>query len=171
MADPQILGTITGEHFQPVRLHYHVLDQEGLRRAFQKLRCLKVDPPRQRWAWLYDHEARHLQFRQSFAQLPKHLRPIVLGSFYLRGPDKLLLDLRSCERALEAIPFFDRHIPRSAAKVIEAEIVNRLFAAAGNEDLTPEKLFDHQASVYTDPNAEVQRIMDLVANIPDSEEK
>jgi len=45
MADQALMGTLTGEHFQPVRLHYRVLNHPGLKRAFEKLRCLEYDPP------------------------------------------------------------------------------------------------------------------------------
>jgi hypothetical protein len=171
MAEKTLLATVTDEHFQPVRLHYQVLDQAGLLRAFRKLRCIDHDPGRGRWVWLYEYEAKKLQFRKSYAQLPKQLHPIVIGSFFLRDKDRLLLDLRSFERALLAIPFFDKHIPRSVARVADAEVVNRLFSAAGNEQLTPDRLFDHQPSTVRDPDAEVRRLLDLVAGIEDPQEK
>jgi hypothetical protein len=169
--DKQILATLTGERFQPVRLHYRVLNQQGLLRAFNNLRCLDHDPSKQCWVWLYEHEARKLEFQQSYAQIPKQLRPIVIGSFHLRDPNRLLLDLLSCERALAAIPFFDKHIPRSATRVTEADIVNRLFAADEMGDPTPESFFDQQPSTFTDPDAEVRRIKEMVAPIRDPEEK
>ena len=99
MADQSLLGTLTGEHFQPVRLHYRVLNHPGLKRAFEKLRCLEYDAPRKRWVWLYAHEAKNLRFQRSYAQFPKELHPIVIGAFFLRTKETLLLDLRSCERA------------------------------------------------------------------------
>ncbi len=55
--------------------------------------------------------------------------PIVIGSFFLRNGDELLLDLRSFERAIKAIPFFDKHIGPDAARVTYAAVVNRLFDA------------------------------------------
>ena len=70
----------------------------------------------------------------------------MLGSFYLRAKDLLLLDLRSCERALLAIEFFDERIPRSVARVTEAEVVNKLYPATGNSQLAPDSVFDHQQS-------------------------
>src|SRR2546423_985520 len=129
MAEKQLMATVTGEPFQPVRLHYRLLDHKGLLRAFRKLRCIDYDPSGKRWVWLYEHEAKGLRFKRSYPQLPRHLKPIVIGSFFLRTDDELLLDLRSCERAVQAIPFFDRHIPRSVIEVIEAEIANKLFPA------------------------------------------
>ena len=62
MADQPLLATMTGEHFQPVRLHYKVLNRPGLLRAFEKLRCLDYGPTRRRWVWLYAHEAKKLRF-------------------------------------------------------------------------------------------------------------
>jgi hypothetical protein len=112
MADQSLLATMTGEHFQPVRLHYRVANRSGLLRAFEKLRCLDYDPTHKRWVWLYAHEAKTLRFQRSYVQFPKALHPIVIGAFCLRTKETLLLDLRSCERALLAIPFFDRHLPR-----------------------------------------------------------
>jgi hypothetical protein len=63
MADQSLLATMTGEHFQPVRLHYKVLNRSGLLRAFEKLRCLDYDSTRKRWVWLYAHEARNYDSR------------------------------------------------------------------------------------------------------------
>ncbi len=60
MAEQPLLATMTGEHFQPVRLHYRVRNRTGLLRAFEELRCLDYDPTRKRWVWLYAHEAKRL---------------------------------------------------------------------------------------------------------------
>src|SRR5271157_5742762 len=154
MADQSLLGTLTGEHFQPVRLHYRVLNHPGLKRAFGKLRCLEYDAPRKRWVWLYAHEAKNLRFQRSYAQFPKELHPIVIGAFFLRTEETLLLDLRSCERALLAIPFFDTHLPRKLVALEHAEIVNQLFRhapvrrACRNREST---LSRHQGEPATDP--------------------
>jgi hypothetical protein len=171
MADKPILATLTGEYFQPVRLHYEVFNHEDLVRAFKKLRCLDFDPTQQRWVWLYDYEAKNLQFKQSYSQIPKHLHPMVIGSIFVRDKDKMLLDLRSCERATLAIPFFDRHFPRNVAKVTDAEVANKLFSAIENQKLTPDAIFDHQVSTYRDPDAAVQRIIEQTVNIQDPQER
>jgi hypothetical protein len=169
--DKPILATLTGEYFQPVRLHYEVFNHEGLMRAFKKLRCLDFDPTQQRWVWLYDYEAKNLQFKQSYAQIPKHLHPMVIGSIFVRDKDKMLLDLRSCERATLAVPFFDKHLPRSVAKVTDAEVANKLFSAIENQKLTPDAIFDHQVGTYRDPEAAVQRIVESTAHAQDPHEK
>jgi hypothetical protein len=161
---------MTGEHFQPVRLHYKVLDRKALLRAFERLRCVDKDPTRLRWVWLYDFEARYLPFRQPYAQIPRQHHPIVIGSFIPRSEDRVVLDLRSCERASLAIPFFDKHIPRRAARVTEAEVVNRLFPA-DEPGITPEQIFDRQETTIRDPEASAREIAARTAHVQDPQEK
>jgi hypothetical protein len=170
MAEKTILATITGEYFQPVRLHYRVFDHAGLLAAFRKRRCVQHDPTQERWVWLYDHEAKKLSFKQSYAQIPRQLHPIVLGSFFPRAKEHLLLDLRSCERAVSALVFFDKHLPRKVARVTEAEVVNKLFST-DNPRLTPGDLFDRQPTPCSDPENEVRRIVEGAAQFPDPQER
>ena len=172
MADQPLLATMTGEHFQPVRLHYRVLNRTGLLRAFEKLRCLDYDPTRKRWVWLYAHEAKRLRLPRSYAQFPKELHPIVIGAFFLRSTETLLLDLRSCERAMVAIPFFDTHLPRRLIELEDAEVVNRLFPATKeNQKLTPDALFDARIGTGLDTDALVQRLAEKTAHARDPGEK
>jgi len=172
MADQSLMSTLTGEYFQPVRLHYKVLNRPGLLRVFERLRCLDYDPPRKRWVWLYAHEAKRLRFQRSYAQFPKELHPIVIGAFFLRTKEALLLDLRSCERAILAIPFFDVHLPRSLVELEDAEVVNRLFPATKTSlNLTPDALFDAQIGTGIDPEDLVQRLVEKTAGVRDPEEK
>src|SRR5579884_4444244 len=114
-----LLATVTGELFQPVRLHYQVFDRAGLHQVFRQLRCIERDPTQSRWVWLYEHEAQTLEFQRSWANLPTQLHPVVIGSFFERSADHFLLDVRSCERALLAVPFFDHYIPRQVARLTE----------------------------------------------------
>jgi hypothetical protein len=172
MADQPLLATMTGEHFQPVRLHYRVLNRAGLLRAFEQLRCLDYDRTRKRWVWLYSYEAKRLRFQKSYSQFPKELHPIVIGSFFLRTNEALLLDLRSCERALLAVPFFDTHLPRKLVELKDAEVVNRLFPATKeNLKLTPDALFDAQIGTGVDPEALVQRLAEKIAHVQDPDER
>jgi hypothetical protein len=170
MAAKTLLATMTGEVFQPVRLHYRVFDSDGLRKAFQKLRCVEWDRTQDRWVWLYEHEAKKIRFKQSHAQIPGHLHPIVIGSFLPRTKEELLLDLRSCERAMEALPFFDKHLPRKVAKVTEAEVVNELFST-DNPQLTPADLFDRQQTPRSDPEATLRQIVERAAQVQDPQER
>jgi len=167
MAGEALMATVTGEPFQPVRLYYQVLDHKGLMMALTKLRCLDVDPPRGRWVWLYEHEAKSLCFQNSYKTLPPRLRPVVIGSLFTRTRDELLIDLRSCERAVLAIPFFDRHLSRTVARVTHAAVVNKLFPVAGNEGLTPDQIFDHQPITVVEPQEFVTAIKGTVANVRD----
>jgi len=173
MANEPLLVTTTGESFQPVRLHYKILNRSGLRKAFEKLRCLNYDPDQKRWVWLYAHEAKKLRFKYSYEHLPKEHHPIVIGAFFVRTNDTLLLDLRSCERALLAIPFFDSNLSRKLVKLVEADIVNQLFPATqANLKLTPGAIFDSQTSVaQRDYAGLVRRLTQKTADVEDLEEK
>ncbi len=51
----------------------------------------------------------------------------MLGSFLLKGSQGIVLDVRSIERATQAILFFDKHIPRKMMRLKDGLIVNRLF--------------------------------------------
>jgi hypothetical protein len=96
----------------------------------------------------------------------------VIGAFFLRSKETLLLDLRSCERALSAIPFFDTHLPQRLVELEDAEVVNRLFPATeANLRLTPDALFDAQVGTGIDPEALVQRLAEKTAHTQDPEEK
>jgi hypothetical protein len=123
----KLLMTMTGEMHQPVRLYYQVFDQAAVLQAFAKLRCMDDDQDNQRWVWLYHGEAKKLKFHTSYAAIPRKMRPMVLGSFCVTHAKDMALDVRSCERATQAVVFFDRYLKRSIAHVTHAAIVNRLF--------------------------------------------
>lgn len=168
--EKQLLGTVTGELYQPIRLHYKLFDQKRIIKIFRKIRCLDFDPSQNRWVWLYDFEAKKLTFEKSYSSIPRHLHPIVIGSFFIRAENLLLLDLRSFERATKAIVFFDKFIPRSVAKVTHAEIVNRLFDST-EKDSTPTNIFDNNISEEIDPDAYVKSLMDMTSKITNIEKK
>src|SRR6266581_6663285 len=123
----KLLMTMTGEIHQPVRLYYQVFDQAAVLHAFAKLRCLDEDQDNHRWVWLYHGEAKKLKFHTSYTAIPRKMRPIVLGAFRFTSAKDMTLDVRSCERATQAVVFFDRYLQRSIAHVAHAAIVNRLF--------------------------------------------
>ena len=167
-----LLATVTGEYFQPVRLHYKILNRKGLLSAFESLRCLDYDPPKKRWVWLYAHEAKTLRFKKSYAELPKEVHPIVIGSFFLRSKETLLLDLRSCDRAILAIPFFAKRLPRKVVELGDFEVVNRLFPASKtNMTLTPDVLFDSGNRESLDPVELMRRLAEKTADVEDPQEK
>ena len=125
----QLLMTMTGEIHQPVRLYYQVVAQAAVLHAFAKLRCMDEDQDNQRWVWLYHGEAKKLKFHTAYSAIPRKLRPIVLGYFRFTSAKDMYLDVRSCERATQAVLFFDRYLTRSITHVTHAAIVNRLFPA------------------------------------------
>jgi len=131
MDDEKLLqATQTGEVVQPIRLYYQIADKKRLIDSFKQLRCMDFDRVNNRWVWLYSHESKVLKFRKSYSSIPKEMHPIVIGSFFLRSGDELLfLDLRSFDRAIEAIPFFDKYVGQTVARVTHAAVVNRLFDA------------------------------------------
>ena len=130
--DKQLLVTLTGEVFHPTRLYYDVSNKDALRRLFAKLDCMDYDKDGDRWAWFYTGKARRLKFSQRHTPVPKHLQPIVLGSFFLRASNEAHFDLRSFERATKAVVFFDKHIPRNVASVTDIAVVNRCFEVSEN---------------------------------------
>ena len=128
------LYTSTGELFQLVRIYYHVFNQPSVLRMFKKLRCVDFDPTRNRWVWLFEHEAKKLQLGKPYNEVSQQSQSIVIGAFTFRGNDQMLLDVRSVERATQAIEFFDKRMNRRMAEVTNLRILNKLFEG------TPAKL-------------------------------
>ena len=96
----------------------------------------------------------------------------MLGLFFLRTSDTLLLDLRSCERAILAIPFFDKHLRRKLIELEDAEVVNRLFPANDSTmKLSPDSLFDSQRGTRIDPKALMQQLVEKTAGVRDPDQK
>jgi len=160
MGDDRILQTtLTGEVAQPIRLYYHLVDKKRVVRSFKHLHCMDFDRANNRWVWLYSRESKVLNFKQSYSSVPKDAHPIVIGSFiFRRGDELLLLDLRSFDRAIEAIPFFDKYIGRTAAKITHAAVVNRLFDA---KELFPPNLdvfFGNDAMMETDTGKSMPKV-------------
>jgi len=135
--------TLTGEPFQPARVHYDLLDENELRASFSRLQCVRFDAARDRWVWLYDNEAEGLEFKIPRTALPPNKQPVILGSILVRSP-RMLVDVRSFDRAVKAIVFLDRHIGRSTAKATHVSLVNRLFDASEGVHLmrTFERFFE-----------------------------
>ncbi len=125
--DNAITATLTGEYTQPVRLCYKVYDKPAIRNTiFKNMKCMSYDSSSSRWLWLLDHEAKHLAFKKSYKDIPKHLNPIIIGSFFIENDDEVYLDVRSHERAVHAIEFFDRYIPRNIAEITDAIVLGHI---------------------------------------------
>jgi len=162
------LWTTTGELFQPVRIYYDVLKLRKILKVFHKLRCLEFDPRYERWTWFYTGEASKITFEKRPLNPAK---PIVLGWFFIRGERNLYLNVHSIERALEAIPFFDRYLSRRSAQITHLSVVNRLFDVSEARTFA----FDHAVethAVFEDPIQAVLQTLDtLSARVRDEREK
>jgi hypothetical protein len=130
MSSPKpVLYTTTHELFQLARVYYQVFNQKTVLGVFKRLRCVDFDSTKNRWVWLFEHEARKVRLGKPHHQLPKNIRPLIIGSFTFRGENQMLLDVRSFERATQAIQFFAKRINRHTAKVTHLRVVNKLFPA------------------------------------------
>ena len=163
----QLAMTTTGEIMQPIRLHYEVLDGEQLRATFSTLRCLDHDAPRKRWVWLYTDEAKSLPFQDKRAA-----DNTVLGEFVFKGTEEVVLNLRSLERATQAITFFDQHLPRTVARVTEVTISNRLLSVAEASSLRSlDQYFERADVVVKDPESLLQALKGMALSIPDDRDR
>src|SRR2546426_3855546 len=159
----QVAMTTTGEIMQLIRLHYAVEDIEQLRAIFASLRCLEYDASQTRWVWLYTEEARTLSFKNSRAA-----DNVVLGEFVFKGETDVVLNLRSFERATNALGFFDHHLPRTVAHVTAMTVSNRLLSTAEAASLgSLDQHFEHAEVVVQDPASLLHDVEELVARTPD----
>ncbi len=122
--------TMTGEPYQPVRLYYQIKQKNALLGRFKRLRCIDFAPTKNCWVWLYHEEAKKLKFTKSYGELPKEYRPIILGYLRVKNESELLVDVRSFQRGIQAILFFDQKINRRLARLEKMRIVNKLFPAS-----------------------------------------
>ena len=163
----QLAMTTTGEIMQPIRLHYDVLDGETLRALFATLQCIDYDASHTRWVWLYTDEAKTITFKDRRAA-----DNTVLGEFVFKGSHDVVLNLRSLERATHAIAFFDKHIPRTTARVTAVTVSNRFLRLADASVLTSlDHYFARADVVVTDPESLLQTLKDMASGIPDDRER
>ncbi|KPK75130.1 MAG: hypothetical protein AMJ79_12470 [Phycisphaerae bacterium SM23_30] len=86
--DKKLQVTLTGEPVQPIRLYYQLVDKKRFVGCLKKLRCTDFDPAKNRWVWLYEHEAKSLKFENSYSAIPKRMHPVVIGSFFLKESEE-----------------------------------------------------------------------------------
>jgi hypothetical protein len=116
---------------------------------------MEFDPTDNRWMWLYKEEAKDIKFTTSYRDIPKEARPIILGSFTWHGEQELRLDVRSFERVIEAIQFFDQKINRKLATVTKLKVVNKLFPAT----TTADELSTHHHLFFEQRQATIIRVL------------
>ena len=164
----QLAFTTTGELFQPIRIHYLVIDSEQLETYLSKLSCIDYDQAQNRWVWLYTKEARNLKFKYK----PDEDNPVVLGELIFKGTNELVLNLRSLERAIQGIEFFNKHIPRSIAEAINITVVNKLFSVAEATSVGRlDEIFERYELTVRDPKAITQKLLSLKEEIQDEKER
>jgi hypothetical protein len=118
------LWTKTGELFQPVRLYYAIRKPQKIQKHLHALQCMRPESGSNQWTWLHTAEASTVTFEKKTAHLKK---PVELGTLVFFGESSLFLDVYSIERALAAMMFFDRRLPRRLARMTHLSIVNSLF--------------------------------------------
>jgi hypothetical protein len=127
---------------------------------------MDYDPPKNRWVWLFEHEAKNLKLKKPHNQLPREIRPVVIGAFTFRDESHMHLDVRSFERATGAIEFFDKHINREVAKVTSLRVVNKLFEATKEQS---QKLLQESADVFFErgdiPRPKSEEIMGMIERL------
>lgn len=119
--------TLTGEPFQPVRLHYMLSDPKTVKRELLSLKCVADDG--ERLVWNYCDEASGIKFsKTSFNIRPD--QSVVIGSIYFdRTFPEMVIECRSFKRGVEAIRFFGEKI-QSGIRLQRFRFVHRLFSAS-----------------------------------------
>lgn len=159
--DKVLQATVTGEPVQPVRLYYRVIDKARLLSRFENLGCMNFDPDQMRWVWFYEYESSGLKFVKSHESIPHKWRPLTIGSFFFHNRNEIVLDLRSFDRAINAVVFFDKHLGRDIAELTHAAVVNRFFSASEMLDSSLDKFFNSPKMVEIDPEKELAKFESL----------
>lgn len=157
--DGNILCTTTGEIFQPVRIYYNIKNKDVIKRLFKKLKCISYDREYDRYVWLYHKESKKIKFAKPSGIVNK-LNTIVLGSFYNKNNNLMYLEVRSIERAIEGILFFDKYIKTYMASVGDISIVNRLFSYKEGE-LNFSYLFKNEVRI--NPEEKLNKIKNMMS--------
>ena len=140
-----LLTTVTGEPFQPSRIYYQINSPDRIQKIFSKLRCMDYDPEQARWVWLYHAESKKIKFQISYSKIPRKLRPIVIGSFFLKKENEMFLNLNSFDRVIEAVIFFAKYIPGDLARPTHMELVNKFFSVTKPVAPRHEDFFDNKS--------------------------
>ena len=111
-----LVMTTTNELLLPSRIIYRVHDAQRLMTIFRKLRCMIWEPPKRRWTWNYEHEAKALGFPAAYEAVPPERQPLVLASCYLIDPHTLHVYVRSTLRLIKFLVFFGQRVSLTCAK-------------------------------------------------------
>lgn len=116
----------TGEAYQPIRLTYTVTDKDRLQQELSALKCLE-NTENGGWNWFWKAESDDILFEsiETFQRNVDH--PPRLGTLSLREDNTLHFYLPSFKRACLAVPFFHRSISFTAARVQQADFLNKVY--------------------------------------------
>lgn len=167
-----LIMTKTDEIYQPVRLHYKVFDKDKIGKELSKLKCIEFDDEKKELIWLYDYEAKNIKLNKRYSAIPMEYRPIIIGRLRFREESYLIVDVKSNERAVEAIEFFDKYISRDVAKVEYVDIVNRLFGGSEGVAESFDIYFDiEDIKLPMDPDELIERLKPLMSQTEDVKER
>jgi len=166
-----LLATVTGEPFQPARLYWSIPNRADVARVFGALRCMDEDEKARCWVWLYEAEAASLTFGKPRGLLPAEMHPIVIGRFRMPESNRLVMELRSFDRAIQAAKFFAARLgPKCVLR--RARVINRWFEAS--EAVAPldglDRVLDSDV-VRIDPADAEKAIAKVLAGARTQEEK
>ena len=161
------LTTMTSEPHMLARINYNLINKEKIQQIFSKLKCMDYDSTHDRWVWLYDGEAKKIKFNVKYHQIPKEIRPIILGYFFSKSNETMYLDVDSFDRAKEAIEFFHKYIPVTVSKATDIIILNRLFDSYDETPPKHEDYFDKSHIEMKNTEKVLNELQNSVSSIED----
>jgi hypothetical protein len=122
--------TYSGEVVQPIRLAFDVADRTALVKVFDQLACVGENAARpSAWFWFYEDEAAGIGLQLPPAKIAKELRPVIIAKLTLETPTRLVIAVRSPERAIAALRFFGKRFGE-AASLRRVRMLNRWVTGA-----------------------------------------
>jgi hypothetical protein len=122
------------------------------------LQCLAFDPPRERWTWNFEHEAKAMGFPAIYESGPAARQGVVLASGHWIDSSTFHVYVRSTERLVKFLMFFDQAVPRSCAKAEFLDEFNMATTIAAGEAIpAPEDFFRNEREFeYLDVEKELR---------------
>lgn len=148
-----LLATLTKEPFQPVRLHYAIPDRAFVTGRLRTLKCVAEAPAERCWQWLFHAEAASVRLAAGYDEVPKEMRPVVLGRIHFPKSGGMTLQTHSILRAIEGARFLG---PRLGPEVValRCRAVNRHFASDEGPPEALMKTLDRGVTVIDPREAE-----------------
>jgi hypothetical protein len=117
---------MTGEPYQPARIHYAVHDKASLQQIFMNLECMDYDEEADRWIIHYEAEAgKSIQLKESVNDLPKEARPMVIASLFSPEDGKMHVDVNSFDRMIEVLKFIHSILEEQYAVPTHFQVYNQ----------------------------------------------